>query len=96
MARSLLLVILKCYMGAEMSKKKPWNKFKFTYRRNFDLKNKRRKILIVCEGEKTEPNYFKSFPIDNKNWAVEIHGEGKSIDYIPSVDSYVIDPIYPD
>ena len=22
-------------------------------------------ILIVCEGEKTEPNYFKSFPVSN-------------------------------
>ena len=28
--------------------------------RKIDSKNKRKYYLIVCEGEKTEPNYFKS------------------------------------
>ena len=35
-------------------------------------------------------------PLTKPDIAHEIHGEGKSIDYIPPVDSYVIDPIYPD
>ncbi len=38
--------------------------------KKFSFEKKRKKIkkeivsyfLIVCEGEKTEPNYFKSFP----------------------------------
>ncbi len=33
-------------------------------------------ILIVCEGEKTEPNYFKSFP--KSGVEVKIIGEGKN------------------
>lgn len=48
------------------------------------LQNVRNKIayfLIVCEGEKTEPNYFKSFK--NKNVTsyvceMDIHGEGRN------------------
>ena len=31
-------------------------------------------ILIVCEGEKTEPNYFKSFPVSSAE--VTILGDG--------------------
>ncbi|ERT09111.1 rloB-like family protein [Lyngbya aestuarii BL J] len=37
-----------------------------------DLKFER--FLIVCEGEKTEPNYFKSFPIPEE-W-LDIYGIG--------------------
>jgi len=43
-----------------------------------NVKNRKlRRILIVCEGEKTEPNYFKSFPIelevcDN----IDVYGKG--------------------
>ena len=33
-------------------------------------------ILIVCEGEKTEPNYFKSFP--KSGIEIKIIGEGKN------------------
>jgi hypothetical protein len=32
----------------------------------------------VCEGEKTEPNYFRSFPVDPKVIKLEIKGEGKN------------------
>jgi len=33
-------------------------------------------ILIVCEGEKTEPNYFRSFPVAGVK--VEVLGEGRN------------------
>lgn len=33
-------------------------------------------ILIVCEGEKTEPNYFKKFPVSNLK--VEVDGLGSN------------------
>lgn len=32
------------------------------HRQDREYKNS---ILIICEGEKTEPNYFKSFQISN-------------------------------
>ncbi len=38
----------------------------------------RRWFLIVCEGEKTEPHYFKSFPVDRKVIKVDVKGEGKN------------------
>ncbi|MEG3928781.1 MULTISPECIES: RloB family protein [unclassified Microcoleus] len=38
----------------------------------------RRWFLIVCEGEKTEPNYFKSFPVDTKVINLDIRGEGRN------------------
>lgn len=38
-------------------------------------------ILIVCEGEKTEPNYFKSFKILTKDVIeITIDGQGKNTD----------------
>ena len=39
------------------------------------------KILIVCEGTKTEPNYFKAFKMFNRGtfvYEIEIEGEGKN------------------
>ncbi len=33
-------------------------------------------ILIICEGEKTEPNYLKSFPVSGVQ--VEVIGKGKN------------------
>ena len=37
-----------------------------------------RKILIVCEGEKTEPAYFKKFPERPEVFdAVDVKGIGK-------------------
>jgi hypothetical protein len=38
----------------------------------------RRWFLIVCEGEKTEPNYFKKFPVDPKVIRLKIEGEGRN------------------
>jgi hypothetical protein len=39
---------------------------------------KRKWFLIVCEGEKTEPNYFRSFPVDRNLIKLKIEGEGKN------------------
>ncbi|MEG3850604.1 RloB family protein [Microcoleus sp. herbarium19] len=45
----------------------------------YDRKVKtRRWFLIVCEGEKTEPNYFRSFAVDTKVIKLDIKGEGKN------------------
>ena len=38
----------------------------------------RRWFLIVCEGEKTEPNYFRTFPVNKNLIRLDIKGEGKS------------------
>ena len=55
---------------------------KSSSRRNIDYYNRkvksRRWFLIVCEGEKTEPNYFKSFPVETKVIKLDIKGEGKN------------------
>jgi hypothetical protein len=34
------------------------------------------RFLIVCEGEKTEPNYFKAFPIQKELISIHIEGTG--------------------
>jgi hypothetical protein len=41
-------------------------------RRNVGVRNKRDKILIVCEGKKTEPNYFAKFPVKKEIVEVDI------------------------
>jgi len=38
---------------------------------------KPRRILIVCEGEKTEPNYFRKFQANQEVYdSIEVHGTG--------------------
>lgn len=46
--------------------------------RRLDTREERQRFLIVCEGEKTEPNYFESFKQDLPRQVVqlEIFGEG--------------------
>ncbi|MDD5530570.1 MAG: RloB family protein [bacterium] len=39
-----------------------------------------RKLLIVCEGKKTEPNYFKKFPINKELIKVKVEGPGYNTD----------------
>ncbi len=43
------------------------------FKRKVDIRKTRDSFLIVCEGEKTEPNYFRKFhgPID-----VKVEGTG--------------------
>jgi len=54
---------------------KPW--FKKKGRRcHRETRELRDRILIVCEGRKTEPNYFRSFPVNREVVEVDITGEG--------------------
>jgi len=42
-----------------------------------------RRILIVCEGEKTEPNYFKAFPANPVVYdGVDIKGIGNNTVFV--------------
>jgi hypothetical protein len=41
---------------------KAWQR-KRDYSRRVDTRSIRDRILILCEGEKTEPNYFRKFPL---------------------------------
>ncbi|NEQ39045.1 MAG: RloB domain-containing protein [Okeania sp. SIO3I5] len=36
------------------------------------------RFLIVCEGTKTEPNYFKSFPVPKDVIEIDVRGVGKN------------------
>ena len=58
------------------------NKKSSSRRKNIDYYNRkvktRRWFLIVCEGEKTEPNYFRRFPVDTNVIKLDIKGEGKN------------------
>ena len=49
-------------------------------KRNIETKEVRVYFLIVCEGEKTEPNYFKSFKTNVKSFVFTIDtlGEGSN------------------
>lgn len=53
---------------------KPWKKFYLGRRSGFKGEPKKR-ILIVCEGEKTEPNYFKAFRVTSAVVRIEGHGQ---------------------
>lgn len=46
--------------------------------RKFDTRDVRQSFLIVCEGEKTEPNYFRSFRVLKKVVEVDIQGLGEN------------------
>ncbi len=54
---------------------KPWSRKGRSYMRPVDHIQKRKRYLIVCEGRKTEPNYFRGFKIP-PDAVVEICGEG--------------------
>lgn len=44
------------------------------FHRSENTKEAKPSIVIICEGENTEPNYFESFPITNK----KVIGTGKN------------------
>lgn len=46
------------------------------YNRPVETQTQRKWFLIVCEGKKTEPNYFKSFPVNKKVINLDIQGDG--------------------
>lgn len=60
--------------------KKPWERRKGSSKRVIGKKNIAEKILIVCEGEKTEPNYFKAFPVDTEVVKLDVEGAGRNTD----------------
>jgi hypothetical protein len=45
------------------------------YERKIDTKEVRQRFLIVCEGEKTEPNYFRNFRVPGKVYC-DVRGFG--------------------
>ncbi|MEB3342588.1 RloB family protein [Okeania sp.] len=55
-------------------------KSKYARSRNEKVKTRKAKerFLIVCEGTKTEPNYFKSFPVPKDVIEVDVLGVGKN------------------
>lgn len=54
---------------------KPWERAE-GYGRREGTRFIRDRILIVCEGEKTEPNYFRKFPVDIDLVEVDVQGKG--------------------
>jgi hypothetical protein len=56
--------------------KQQWFKKKLELKRKKAIKEYYDSILIVCEGERTEPNYFKSF--QTPSIQVEVIGKGSS------------------
>ena len=55
---------------------KPWER-KSSYKRSIGTtRHIRDRILILCEGEKTEPNYFSKFPVNIELVKVVVDGKG--------------------
>lgn len=46
--------------------------------RKVDTREVRQKFLIVCEGEKTEPNYFRSFRVPKNVFEIDVRGFGEN------------------
>ena len=59
--------------GWEMAKRRREKK---EYVREVETRLPEKTFLIVCEGTKTEPNYFRSFPVLSAH--VEIRGTGRN------------------
>ena len=60
-----------------MSKRKSSSRRGYSNRKT-DYKDVRQRFLIVCEGEKTEPNYFRSFKLLIKVIEIDIKGVGEN------------------
>jgi hypothetical protein len=46
--------------------------------RKVDTREVRQRFLIVCEGEKTEPNYFRSFCVPKNVAEIDVQGLGEN------------------
>ncbi|MBD2014426.1 RloB domain-containing protein [Microcoleus sp. FACHB-53] len=46
--------------------------------RKVDTREIRQRFLIVCEGEKTEPNYFRSFRVPKDVAEIDVQGLGEN------------------
>jgi len=55
---------------------KAWQRERTYGRRIGAIRHIRDRILIVCEGGKTEPNYFRKFPVNIDLVEVDVQGEG--------------------
>lgn len=60
-----------------MARKKHLREQKPNYKRRINQYSPRLRILIVCEGEKTEVNYFRGFPI-KPEMVVDVQGIGSN------------------
>ena len=58
-------------------------------KRKYRTREKRVRLLIVCEGEKTEPNYFKSMDLDLPKGIVDLHVVGEGDNTINVVESAI-------
>jgi hypothetical protein len=65
---------------------KAWKR-KGNYSRRVNTRCLRDRILILCEGEKTEPNYFRKFPLNIE--LVEIHVEGTGANTLSLVEEAI-------
>lgn len=55
----------------------------------FEGRRVRKRFLIVCEGEETEPNYFRAFPV-SADVRVDVRGEGmNTISLVARAEAYV-------
>lgn len=61
-----------------MSKKSPLHARRGFSQRLVETRSLRKRFLIVCEGEKTEPNYFRGFRVPGRT--VDIRGVGYNTD----------------
>ncbi len=57
--------------GKKKRHHRPWSP-----RRRINVRELRQRFLIVCEGEKTEPNYFRSFRVPKA--VVDVRGVGRN------------------
>jgi hypothetical protein len=57
---------------------RPWEKGKRSIKRRIHTRFPATRILIVCEGEKTEKLYFQAFPVDTKVIDVKVEGTGRN------------------
>lgn len=46
--------------------------------RKVNTREVRQRFLIVCEGEKTEPNYFRSFRVPKDVFEIDVRGFGEN------------------
>jgi hypothetical protein len=63
-----------------MQMQKPWDRSRAARSRATETRDERTKILVVCEGQKTEPNYFNAFPVDKEVVVLEVSGSGANTD----------------
>lgn len=59
-----------------MSKRKPYSRGYSP--RKVDTREVRQRFLIVCEGEKTEPNYFRSFRVPKNVAEIDVEEVGEN------------------